>query len=58
MVPKESAILKIKNYYKELNTSCYISCTIKMSKVALLYITIYLDGDLSRQVRLAVFEDG
>lgn len=36
----------------------HISYIIKMSKVALFYITICLDGDLSRQVRLAEFEHG
>lgn len=59
MVPKESAVSRIKNYSTELNTSLYhILCTIKMSEVALFYITIFLDGDLSGQVSLAEFEHG
>lgn len=44
MVPKESAISKIKNYYKELNIVYHISYTIKMSAVPLFYITVFLGG--------------
>jgi hypothetical protein len=36
----------------------HISYPIKMSEVALFHITIFFDGDLSRQVRLAEFEHG
>lgn len=36
----------------------HISHTIKMSEVALLYITVFLDGDLSEQNRLAEFKHG
>ena len=36
----------------------HISYTIKMSEVALFYITVFLDGDLSGQNRLAEFKQG
>lgn len=36
----------------------HISHTIKMSGVALLYITALLDGDLFEQSRLAEFKHG